>query len=299
MTRLQAFRQRGMAVIGALLVVAAASIAATAIVERQALLARTLIGERDRAQAKWLLRSGLDWSRVILRYDARRSPITHKDAMWAQPIAGLEISPPGDARQALFSGRIEDEQGKYNLRNLAIDGVVQPQELLVLERLLGGLNIPASVAASIAERVADSQASQERSALAPGLRGVGDLRGLDGVTPGMVDILAPYLTVLPEKTTVNANTASAEVLSANLAGLPLAEARALAGQRDRGQWFNSLADFTNRLGNPEVAPGGRIGVNSDWFRVAGEVTLDRSVVGMQALLHRQGSRAPVIVWIRD
>src|SRR5690606_22195606 len=67
-------RQRGMAVIAALLVVVAASALATSVIERQGLMANILITERDRAQAAWLLRGGLDWSRVVLLMEARNSP---------------------------------------------------------------------------------------------------------------------------------------------------------------------------------------------------------------------------------
>ena len=290
-------RQQGMAIIGALVVVAAASIVTGAIMERQALLADALAGERDRAQAKWLLRGGLDWSRIILFNDARRNAVTRKDAIWAQPIVGLEVGTPDDARKAYFSGQIEDEQGKYNLGNLADNGRVLPDEQFVLEQMLGGLGISAALAGAIAQRVADGQARGDGQA-APGLRTLGDLLGLDGMTPEIANRLGPYLTILPRKTTVNANTASAEVLSARVPGLDLAQARDLADQRDRGQWFTSRADFFNRLGNPAIKPGNQIGVASEWFKVTGEVTLDHAVAAMQALLHRQAGRPPVILWIK-
>src|SRR5690606_19832859 len=108
---MSAATQKGMAVIGALLVVAATSVATAAILERQNLLADTLIGERDRVQARWLLRGGVDWARVILQNDARHNAVTLRSAIWAQPIAGLEVRTPDGSRSALFSGLVEDEQG--------------------------------------------------------------------------------------------------------------------------------------------------------------------------------------------
>ncbi|MCO7638532.1 type II secretion system minor pseudopilin GspK [Pseudomonas sp. S 311-6] len=297
--RLTAWRQRGMAVISALIVVAAAAIAATAILERQAYLARTLASERDRAQADWLLRGGLDWSRVILRWDARRNAITRPDSAWARPITGLEISEPDDPRTALFSGRAEDEQSKYNLNNLAAQGIIKPDELMSLERLLNYLRVPTHLASSIAQRVADSQPTENRRASAPGLRTINDLRGIDDIDATTVDLLRPYLTVLPATTAINANTASAEVLSAAISGLSLADARALVVQRDRGQWFNNSGDFVNRLPNRELDVGNRITANSNWFRVAGEVSLDNAVVGMEALLNRADRNSPTVVWIKE
>lgn len=289
-------RQQGMAVIGALVVVALASIAAASIVERQSLLAETLAGERDRTQAKWLLRGGLDWARVILQSDARNNRVTLKDAIWAQPIAGLEISPPGQDRKAYFSGQIEDEQGKYNLARLALEGAVQPEELAVLERLMAALGMPASLAAAVAQRVAEGQGGPSAQQ-APALRSTADLLGVEGMTLDMAATLAGYVAILPQQTAVNVNTVSAEVLSAGIRGLDLARARALTERRDRGQWFNSRADFINRLGDAELEPAYPVAVSSDWFKVTGEVTLDHAAVGMRALLHRDGDRPPTIQWI--
>ncbi len=292
-------KQQGMAVIGALVVVAAASVATAAIMERQSLLADTLVGERDRAQAKWLLRSGLDWSRILLFNDARNNTVTLKDAIWAQPIVGFEISAPGDARKAYFSGQIEDEQSKYNIWGLAVKGMVQPEEAAALERLLASLNVSTSVVAAIAQRVAASQATQSTGQAAPGLRTMNDLVGIKDISPETASMLADYLTIVPQKITINANTASAEVLSAGIPGLDLAQARSLTEQRDRGQWFRDSSDFFNRLGNPDIKARNQIGVSSDWFKVTGEVSLEQTTVGTQALLHREGGRPPTIRWIKN
>ena len=292
-------RQEGMAIIAALVVVAAAAVVTATIMERQALLADTLAGERDRSQARWLLRGGLDWARVILFNDARRNAITVKDAVWARPIVDLEISPPGDPRKAYFSGRITDEQSKYNIWGLAANGVVLPQESAVLQSLMAQLNLPASLATDISRRVAAGQAAHSAGPTASGLRTLNDLLSLRDMSPDILATLSAYLTVIPQKTGINVNTASAEVLSASVPGLDLAQARALTEQRDRGQWFNSTADFFNRLGGRRNLSGDRISVNSEWFKVTGEVTLGRGASRMQALLQRRGDEPPFIRWIED
>lgn len=292
-------RQKGMAVIGALMVVAAASVATAAIMERQSLMADTLAGERDRVQAKWLLRGGLDWARVILVSDARNNAVTLRDAIWAQPIAGLEIRTPDGNRSAQFSGVIEDEQGKYNLQRLGVNGVVQGKELAALQNLLARLGIPSRLAAPIATRVAASQISQQAEATAPALRSAHDLLGIDGMDLQTVAILSDYVTVLPRHTGINVNTASAEVLSAVIPALSLDQARALTDERTRGQWFNSRGDFVNRLGDAEMVAGITLEVRSDWFKVSGEVVLEHARVGMRALLHRSGDAVPAVRWIES
>ncbi|MCK2094557.1 type II secretion system minor pseudopilin GspK [Thauera aromatica] len=292
-------RQTGMAVIAALLVVIAASIAAVAVIERQTLLAQTLTGERNRAQAEWLLRGGLDWARVILREDARRNATTRLDTVWAQPIAGLRVSDPDDAHEALFSGRIEDEQGKYNLRNLInAKGEIVPEELEALTRLLSWLDMPAELAAALAQRIADATPGEE-PAQAPGVRSVTELGGIDDLSAERMDVLQAYVTVLPGPTPINANTASAEVLASILPELSLAVARELVAERDRGLWFNSAADLFNRVKANDGRLFTRIAVRSDWFRVSGEVAMSDAVVGVRALLHRRNDQAPVIRWMTD
>ena len=297
MNHLARLRQRGMAVIAALLVVVAASALATSVVERQGLLANILVTERDRAQAAWLLQGGLDWSRVVLLMDARNSPTTRLDGIWSRPIIGLPVGTAEDPNRALFSGQIEDEQSKYNLRNLAEGGRIDPGEVQALESLLQWLDIDPALAETMARRVAAAQFTENGPPRAVGLRGIDDLRMLEGFTPRIIDTLQPFITVLPTATPVNANTASAEVLGAVVGELGLAGARELVVQRDRGLWFTNRGDFVNRVRSKEKDAGQRISVNSNWFRVTGEVTVGATLVGMRALLHRGNQGLASVRWV--
>lgn len=297
MRPMDAFRQRGMAVIAALLVVVAASAMATSIIERQGMLAGILISEGERSQAAWTLRGGLDWSRIVLQMDASKSPTTRSDGIWSRAIVELPVGSADDPERVLFSGQIEDEQGKFNLRDLAENGQAQPQEILALERLLEWLHIDPSLAAVLAQRIADAQFGKGTAAKAVGLRGIDDLRGLKGLTPQVMDTLQRYITILPATTTLNANTATAEVLGAVVKDLGLAGARALTVQRDKGLWFANRADFVNRVPGMKPDAARRVGVNSNWFRVTGEVTVGDTMVGLRALLHRSDQGSSSIRWV--
>ncbi|GAA0500907.1 type II secretion system minor pseudopilin GspK [Pigmentiphaga daeguensis] len=321
-------RQRGMAVISALLIVAAVAVLVTGLFQRQAASVRAVENEQARIQARWLLLGGLDWARLVLREDARRNNTTRLGELWATPVADTRITRPGDDRVALFSGRIEDEQGKYNLRNLAKAGVPQPIEIAALDRLCAMLGLPGSLAPRIAVRIASAQAvpgtsgetgtgtgtgtgsgtgtgqngeaSQGRGPSAPMIRTVDDLEGITDVDEKTIEALRPYVTVLPETTAVNANTAPAEVLAAVVPGLSLAQARALTEQRNAGTWFNDRADFGNRLANPDITiSDSQIVTASKWFMVSGTVTLERAAVTMQALVSRANANSPTVVWKRE
>ena len=289
--------QRGMAVIAALLVVVAASALAASVIERQGLMANILITERDRIQASWLLRGGLDWSRVILLMDSRNSPTTRLDGIWSQPVIGLPVGTAEDPDRALFSGQVEDEQSKYNLRNLAERGRIDSRELKMLENLLQWLDIDPKLAHVMADRVAQSQYHDGHPPRAVGLRGIDDLRVLEGFTPRILDTLQPFVTVLPVATAINANTASAEVLGAVVQELGLAGARELVVQRDKGMWFTNRGDFINRVRSQEPDAAQRISVNSNWFRVTGEVTVGATLVSLRALLHRANQGLASVRWV--
>ncbi|MCB5364385.1 type II secretion system minor pseudopilin GspK [Pusillimonas sp. CC-YST705] len=287
-----------MAVIVALLVVLAAAVVTTRIIEEQGLLARTLASERERAQAEWMLRGGMDWSRAILRFDAQTNATTRLDGIWAQPIVNLPVGSASNPEQALFTGQVEDELSKFNLRNLAQDGLIQPQALQELVRLFESLRIPAEVADNVAQRMAASQYGAESEPSAPGLQFVSDLAGVPGMTPVALATVSPFLTLLPSTTKVNVNTASAEVLAAVVPGMDLARARSVVLERDKGVWFNNVADFVNRLQLSGDEPGQRLAVQSQWFRVSGEIAGDQTLVAMQGLLYRADQEAaPTVRWI--
>lgn len=290
--------QQGMAVIAALLVVIAAAVVTTRIVEEQGLLARTLASERERAQAEWMLRGGMDWSRAILRFDARTNATTRLDGIWAQPIVNLPVGAAGNPEQALFTGQVEDEQGKFNLRNLAQEGLVQPQARDELRRLFEFMRISPEVVDNVAQRVAASQYGPQSQPRAPGLQFVSDLAGVPGMSPEALAQVGPFLTVLPKVSKINVNTASAEVLAAVVPDMDLARARAVVLERDKGVWFNNVGDFLNRLQLKGDEAAQRLAVQSQWFRVSGEIAGDQTLVSMQGLLYRADQEAaPAVSWI--
>lgn len=303
--------QRGMAVVAALVVVMVATVLVTGLLQRQATDVRALENDMARAQARLLMTAGVDWARLILRSDGLRAPITHRHGqMWATPIEDTRIALDG-SRTAVLSGRIEDEQGKFNLRNLAKNGALDDDEMAALRRLLRLLDLPERLALAIGARIAAAQfdpgtdtraggpGRHARLPAAPMPTRLDDLGLQETLGPALIDALRPYVTMLPEPTRVNVNTATPEVLAA-ITGLPLPVMRGVAAQRDAGITFNDQAGFTNRLqGLGDTSSTYQVVVNSNWFLVKGAVTLERAVVGTEALLQRGAAPSPQIVWIRE
>jgi general secretion pathway protein K len=115
-----------------------------------------------------------------------------------------------------------------------------------------------------------------------------------GLSPSTVAALEPYVTILPISTPVNINTASAEVLAANVPNLDLASAKRLVVQRT-ARYFANLDEARKLI--PESTAQfaeGQQSVATSYFEVIGRLRLDRIWVQEHSLLRRDGTRLTVI-----
>ncbi|MCD7042522.1 MULTISPECIES: type II secretion system minor pseudopilin GspK [Pseudomonas fluorescens group] len=279
-----AAKQRGMAIISALLIAAVVAVLAGAMLTRQTVFTRSLEAEQLRIQGQWLLQGGLERSRQML-WDARQKEVlTRLDQPWARALGGA------------FEGRIEDEQGKFNLRNLVNRQQVDSEQLQSFERLCQLIGVDPAVSRRVSQRVIASYLPPVKY---PMLRSLDDLSGLEGLDPLVLQRMQAYISVLPGPTWVNGNTASAEVLSAVVPQLSLSQAHGLVAERDSGQWFINRGDFVNRLHLPEVVMDSvQVGITSEWFRLQGQARREQRRVTIDALLHRPEDRQPRVIWSR-
>lgn len=306
-------KQQGMAIISALLIAAVVAVIAAGMLTRQSVATRALEADQHRVQGRWVVQGGLEISRQLL-WDARqRDPLTRLDQPWAQR---LEVQG--------FEGRLEDEQGKFNLRNLVANERVDEAQTQAFGRLCELIGISAGLSQRISQRVIASyprllnpqianntnnfdsgratspNASRKpESPKLPMLRNLEDLRSVEGVNDAVISKLAPYLTVIPATTWINGNTATAPVLAAYVPGLSLERAQALINERDAGRWFINRGDFVNRLRMPSLElTSVKVGITSDWFRLRGEARREQRRVSLDALLHRSQDRLPQVIWSR-
>lgn len=301
-------RQSGVAAITAILIVAVAASAATYMLAQQSatLNQAALVGSR--AQADLFAQAGLDWARGILSQDARTSSIDSLDEGWAQPIAGLPVE------RALLSGAIDDAQSRFNLNNLVKDGKRSDNDVKILQRLLEALGLNPDLAWAVLDWIdldgdLASPAGAEdayylglprpyRAANQP-LAQVEELYRVRGFDAGTVDRLRPFVTALPVRTTVNANTAPAEVLAAIAGNLSVEEARSVVATR-RAKPFRSASDIASRLPKaPPDALANDLGVSSLHFMVRILVAQDDVSVASEALVARGNNATTAIIWRRS
>ncbi|WP_421534605.1 type II secretion system minor pseudopilin GspK [Pseudomonas marginalis] len=282
-----AAKQRGMAIISALLIAAVVAVIAGGMLTRQTVFTRSLEAEQSRVQGQWLLLGGLERSRQMLWEARQKDVLTRLDQPWARAQTGV------------FEGRIDDEQGKFNLRNLVNRQQPDAEQLQSFERLCRTLGVAPAVSRRISQRMIASYEQNGQPAKYPMLRSLDDLSGLEGLTPEVLQRLQAYVSVLPGNTWVNGNTASAEVLSAVVPQLSLSQAHGLVAERDNGHWFINRGDFVNRLHLPQVElEAVQVGITSEWFRLQGQARRERRRVTIDALLHRPEDREPRVIWSR-
>jgi general secretion pathway protein K len=275
-------RQSGVAIVLAMAVVALAALTATAMMVSQSTWSRHIELSAGHTQAQLLIQAGLDWARALLSDDRRASNVDHLNEPWALRL------PPIPVDNGSLSGRIEDQQGRFNLTNLLKDGKADPAQMARFRRLLAILALPPALADALKERIdADGRPWSDASDLA-------QVRGFDD---SVRNRLRPFVTALPSITPVNANTASPEVLAAVVEGLGIDGARRMVEQRERAH-FRDQGDFSGRLPQGVAAPAESVSVGSDYFIATMQVAIGGAQARGSALLRRDSSGWPAIVWRR-
>lgn len=315
-------RQRGAALLIALLTVTLiATFAATALWQ-QWRMTEIEAAERARVQSAWVLIGALDWSRLILREDARAggtAPADHLAEPWAVPLEEAKLTTflaadrniASDALEGLpeafLSGQILDAQAKLNVRNLVKGGQPVPGAVAAFQKLFELLGLPTGQVTTLtnALRRASPQAAPAGAdgGGSTGVTGLAATAGIEGaplmpqrvtelvwlgLPASTVAAIEPYVTVLPTETPLNINTASAEALSASVPELDLACARRLVEQRQR-KFFAQLQEAAEANQNCSIrfVPGEQ-SISTNYFEVRGRLRLERTWVEERSLLFRNG-----------
>jgi general secretion pathway protein K len=199
-TQAPAQSQRGAAIISALLVVALSAILVSGMLWRQQVQVRRIENQRLIAQAQWVARGALDWTRLVLRSEADTTAgITYLGGVWATPVAKTRLSDflgqigdSGDAGQGTntwISGSIEDAEARFNLRNLvnsAAPGALQLNvtQVEAFARLLSMLGLDGQLAKNAAIHLRASLAYSATRFQTPNLAGANTQAPLIGGVAG-------------------------------------------------------------------------------------------------------------------
>ena len=304
----RAFRQAGVALLTAMLTVTLVATFAAAAMWQQWRGIEVEAAERARVQSGWILTGALDWARLILREDARAGDSDHLSEPWAVPLKDVRLSSflstdksaDNNDREAFLSGQIIDLQSRLNVANLIDGNVVSESGVNSFGRLFATLGLPPEELALLAGNMlrasqnsnpaGQSEAVQTsaRQTLTPLMpERVSELLWL-GLTAESVTLLAPHITLLPTRTPVNINTASAEVLHAATAGMEMADAQKLVSTRQRSH-FRALSDAVRiSSGRPGQFNESLHTVSTRFFEVRGSLRLDEITLQERSLIQRDG-----------
>ncbi len=257
-------------------VVALAAIAAAAMLASQSTWSRHTELRAEHVQAQALVAAGVDYTRALLSEDRRVSSVDHLGEPWALRV------PPVPVDNGELSGRIEDQQGAFNLNNLYRNGAVSPTHVAQFRRLLEIVGLP--------DALADALLALNRP-----LVDVAELALVPGFDAAARARLRPFITALPRYSSVNVNTATPEVLAALVRDLELEDARALAEERNRA-YFRNLSEFLMKLPPGAVVDGNDITTASQYFIASVRVTIGEAQARGTALLARESNAWPTVVW---
>lgn len=300
-------RQRGVAIVLAMGIVALAALTATALMVTQSTWLRQSELGSEHAQAQALLPVGVDWARALLSDDRRTTTVDHLGEPWALRL------PPIPVDNGTLLGQIDDQQGKFNLNNLVKDGKLNLPQFTHFQHLLSLLGLPTSLAAALADWIdADTEPQPQGGAedafylALPSpyltanrpLLDVAELALVRGFDDGVRARLRPFVSALPVFTAVNVNTAPPEVIAAVVDGLGLDGARALVAKRERS-YFRERSDFLNQLPKGAVVAVEDVAFSSDYFMVQLKVTIGHAQARSVALLARTDANWPAVVWRKN
>jgi general secretion pathway protein K len=254
-------RQRGVALITAVLIVALATILAVKVAFRGALDQRRSANIFGIDQGFEIALGAEALAADVLRRDAQESQTDHLGENWAKPVAL-----PVDDGIGLVEGRLEDLQGRFNLNNLIFpDGTTNPAAVKQLERLLTMVGVETDWATTIADWIdedvqpgfpngaEDSVYTSENpphlAANMPITR-VSEIMYMVGFGPERYAKLKPFVTALPLGTPLNVCTASGPVLDSLLEGQQQfsLNPKYLAEQRKSTGCFPTLNDMKGAMG---------------------------------------------------
>ncbi len=321
-------KQKGVAIIMAMLIVALATSVAAYAAWQQNLWIRQSESLTTQAQALAVSRAAIYLGSLALNTDLQTSDPPNVDSL-KEKWATEPLSTPVEGGSV--GGKIVDQQGLFNVNNLAATNLQERAvQLQWFNALLAALSLPAELADAVQDFVdEDSQGPKEdltylgksepyRTANQP-IYGIDELYRVEGFTNEVMETLRPFITAIPVRTAtapgasgptvpitaININTARVEILRAvfgSQAGGQIDTLRNTTAFTDFGNFQSRTASFlpVPTPPNPATYPwlANNVDVKSDYFLVSVLSQFGNTKNGFAALVHRlnPANGWPTIVW---
>jgi len=302
--------QRGVALIVAILLVALGTILAAAVAYENAMTARRGAGTFAFDESLLIAQGAEALAAYGIRQFFQADPQhTYIGQGWDKPVGPMEVVPG-----VLLEASLEDMQGRFNLNNLVKnDGTPDAVNVAAFTKLLELLGLETKWApmlvdwidADIVPQNIDGAEDSVYMGQTPPYRtpnryitSASELLALPGFGRDRYLLLAPYVTALPWKTTINVCTAKDKVLDAFLAS-GQTDFSSTAGQLDKnraagsGGCFPTLANFQAAFADPKVwaQTQSKFGQTSVYFRLTSLITVGSAEFNLYSLMYRDATGA--------
>ncbi len=313
---LQKRRQKGVALITVMLVVAVATAISTLMMVReQRAIARTS-SMLNGSQTEQYNFASEDFAMELLAEDARNDASSGHGAVDSLFELWATQWPPFPVNGGTVRARITDEQGLFNLNDLITDnGQPDPNFTAVFQNILQSLQLPPGLLPAIIDWLDPDNDPQgpmgaesdwylhqnpPYRAANTFMASVSELRLIRGMTPQYYARLSPLLTVLPRGTLININTIDPRLLAAMIPGLSPEQAASIqaAGAPTGYQRTDAF------LSQPSIAvlPQAQLDqlaavltINSSYFRVTSQVDIDQHRTVLRSVIKRSSANSLQVV----
>jgi general secretion pathway protein K len=301
-------RQRGVAIITALLIVTIATTVSMTISTRLQLDVRRTGNLIAQDQAQFYLLAAEEWSQRILQQDKKDSTYDSLDEDWAVEL------PPIPVDGGSIQGRLTDLHACLNINSLVAGNAIDPTVKDRLSLLFSRLGVSGNVIQAIADWIdSDLQTSNPNGAedgyylnldvpyrtANTRMYSVSELRLVKGFEDNKTydqvkDYLCAFITEGGD-IAINVNTASAEVLQSLSADMTESLAGEIIAQRNE-QPFTTLKEFTSFAGLGTIIKNtDKLTTSSDYFLLRTQAIIGQANKVMYSIIYRDENGITTII----
>jgi len=304
---LNAGRQRGIALLVALVVVAIVASLASWVSLSQEVWMRQAENLRDQEQSSAVTAGALQFAALSLDREGQQTAEDDLTQPWAKPLPFFPVA------GGSVTGRIVDAEARFNLNNLFHNGSPDPAQVGVFQRLLVAAGLTPQLSSAVVAWMTPSTA-QGTQAIADSVYlglpvpyraasqpfvDTSELRLVEGFDQAAFRKLRPWITALPETagvTPVNVNTAPAPVLAALFPAVSPDAMTAVVAARAVTP-FTSTPQFMTQLPPGTAPPEVPYSLRSSYFRVVISTHFGRLQRLTEAMIYRPlGGRPATVLW---
>ena len=291
-------RQRGVALITAVLVVAIAAIIATSMMKRQNFDTQRTANIIHRDQAIAYALGAEHWAGVELSKDAKENNYDHLRENWAYELPPLPID------GGYINGKLQDLQGRFNLNS-----VLDPLQAERFIRLCQAINVEPDFIPALQDwidgdtEVRDNGAEDESYTLLDPpyrtanrfLADTSELLLVKGVSVQDYNTLTFYISALPGNSNINVNTASPQLLQSLTYDVTLGDVERIIGLRTDKPYQDIDFFVEDKTFAGKEMSEEHLTVSSQYFLLTANVMLGDMPLTLQSVLYRTTAGAITVI----